>query len=396
VRRLVGILLLCVAGSAAGQLLEFSAAELRSILRHGPWPAPWSPDPSNRLSGRAEAIAWGRQLFFEPRLSSGGAAPCVRCHMPARSWQDGLPRGHGLAPLDRNTLGLLNVRYQRWFGWDGAGDSLWAQSIRPILDAREMGLTPGDVAALVRGDALHACGYEKSFGAPPSSDDEAVLAGVGKALAAFQETLVSGRTPFDEFRDALERGERALAARYPLAAQRGLRLFIGKGACNLCHVGPTFSNGEFDDIGVPFFIAPGKVDPGRHGGIVRMRQNPFNLLGRHSDDATRESATRTRHVALEHRNFGEFKVPGLRNVAQTAPYTHHGRLATLNDVIRHYSDMDPDRIHSDGVAILRPLKLDAGELRDLAAFLESLTEREAAPRATPLRSACGSPPPLRD
>ncbi|MGE0873282.1 MAG: cytochrome-c peroxidase [Burkholderiales bacterium] len=395
-KRLVGILLACMAGSAAAQLLDYSAAELRSILRHGPWPAAWSPDPSNRLSGNAQAIDWGRQLFFEPRLSKGGAAPCARCHLPARSWQDGLPRGHGLEPGDRNTLSLLNVRYQRWFGWDGAGDSLWAQSIRPIIDAREMGLSPGEVAALVRGDAQHACGYEKSFGVPPPGDDEALLAGVGKALAAFQETLVSARTPFDDFRDALERGDRAEAARYPLDAQRGLRIFVGRGACNLCHVGPTFSNGEFDDIGVPFFIAPGKVDPGRHGGIVRLRQNPFNLLGRHSDDATRASATRTRHVALEHRNFGEFKVPGLRNVAQTAPYTHHGRLATLEDVIRHYSDMDPDRIHSDGVAILRPLKLDAGGMRDLAAFLASLSEREPAPLAPPLRRACGSPPPLRD
>ncbi len=395
-KRALGILLACLAGSAAAQLLDFSADEVRGILRHGPWPAPWSPDPSNRASGKAEAIAWGQRLFFEPRLSSGGAAACARCHVPQLGWQDGLPRGRGLAPLDRNTLGLLNVRHQRWFGWDGAGDSLWAQSIRPIIDVREMGRTPGEVAALVRGDPLHACGYRASFGAPPPDDDEAVLAGVGKALAAFQETLVSGRTPFDDFRDALERGDRAKAARYPAAAQRGLRIFIGKGACNLCHVGPTFSNGEFDDIGVPFFIAPGKVDPGRHGGIVRLRQNPFNLLGRHSDDATRASATRTRHVALEHRNFGEFKVPGLRNVARTAPYTHHGRLATLDDVIRHYSDMDPDRIHSDGVAILRPLQLDAGEMRDLAAFLKSLTEHEGAPPARALSRACGSPSPPRD
>jgi len=375
VTRLVVFLLALCAGQASAQLLDFSDAELRSILQHGPWPAPWSPDPSNKASGNEAAIAWGERLFFEPRLSKDKSVLCSTCHVPYRGWQDGLARGRGLADVDRNTLSLLNVRYQHWFGWDGAGDSLWAQSIRPILDAREMGLNPRDVGRLVRGDPEHACGYRRAFGAPPPKNDAALLAGVGKALAAFQETLVTGRTPFDDFRDALARGDRAEAAKYPQEAQRGLRLFVGRGSCNVCHFGPAFTNGEFHDIGVPFFIAPGKVDPGRHGGIVRLKANVFNRIGPHSDDRT---GVRTRHVTLEHRNFGEFKVPGLRDVAKTAPYTHHGRLATLPQVIRHYSEMNPDRIHSDGEAILKPLKLSAAEIADMVAFLESLSERTSA------------------
>ena len=59
------------------------------------------------------------------------------------------------------------MRYHRWFGWDGAGDSLWAQSVRPILDPREMGGSAAQAAALVRGDTELACRYEKAFGAPP-------------------------------------------------------------------------------------------------------------------------------------------------------------------------------------------------------------------------------------
>lgn len=386
--RFAALLLFAFAAGASAQLLDFSAAEVRAILQHGPWPPPWRPDPSNRVSGKEAAIAWGERLFFEPRLSRDRSVLCATCHVPYRGWQDGNPRSRGLAPGERNTPSLLNLRYQHWFGWDGANDSLWAQSLRPIVDAREMGLTPAAVGRLVRGDASHACGYRRAFGAPPPRDNQALLADVGKALAAFQETLVSGRTPFDDFRDALARDDAHAAASYPQAAQRGLRIFIGKGNCSLCHAGPAFTNGEFDDIGVPFFIAPGKVDPGRHGGILKLRQSPFNRLGRHSDDAARSSATRTRHVALAHRNFGEFKVPGLRNVAQTAPYTHHGRLATLADVIKHYSDMDPDRIHSDGTAILKPLHLNPGESADLAAFLETLSERESAlPPRKPL-SGC--------
>jgi cytochrome c peroxidase len=209
------------------------------------------------------------------------------------------------------------------------------------------------------------------------------LADVGKALAAFQETLVTGRTPFDDFRDALARNDPEAAARYPLAAQRGLRLFIGRGNCSVCHFGPNFSNGEFADVGIPFFIGTGKVDPGRYGGIEKLKRNRFNLLGPFSDDPTRRTATSTRYVEAQHRNFGEFRVPSLRNVARTSPYMHNGRLATLRDVVKHYSEIDLDRLHADGERILKPLHLNEKEIEDLIAFLESLTESTLAGNKAP-------------
>jgi cytochrome c peroxidase len=370
-------LLALLAGAAQAQLLDFTGAELRAILRHGPWPAPWSPDPSNRVSGNPQAIDFGERLFFEPRLSPSGKVLCATCHAPFRGWQDARARAFGLAEVERNTPSLFNVRYNRWFGWDGAGDSLWAQSIRPILEAREMGGSQAQAAALIRGDAELSCRFARTFGVPPPAADEGALAGIGKALAAFQETIVSGRAPFDDFRDALERADPADAARYPLAAQRGLRLFVGRGNCSSCHVGPAFSNGEFHDTGVPFFAAAG-VDPGRHGGLKKLQASVFNLLGTHNDDRSGASAVKTRHVSTEHRNFGEFKVPSLRNVAQTAPYMHNGSLATLADVVRHYSEINPARLHSDGESLLKPLRLSREESADLVAFLESLTERESA------------------
>jgi cytochrome c peroxidase len=379
-RGFLAALLALAAGAAAAQVLEFSEAERRAILAHGPWPAPWTPDPSNRVSGRPAAIELGERLFFEPRLSATRKVICATCHTPFRSWQDARPRARGLAEVERNTQSVLNVRYARWFGWDGAGDSLWAQSLRPILDPREMGGSAAAAAALVRGDAELACRYQSAFGAALPAADEALFADIGKALAAFQETLITGRAPFDDFRDALAAGDAAAAARYPLAAQRGLRIFVGKGNCNACHVGPAFSNGEFHDTGVPFFVAGGGVDPGRHGGIAKLRASPYNLLGAYSDDKRDDrggdSAVKTRHVAPEHRNFGEFKTPALRNVARTAPYMHNGSLATLTDVVRHYSELSADRLHQDGEALLlRPLRLSAEESTDLVAFLESLSER---------------------
>lgn len=368
------MLVLASAGAAA-QVLDFSAEEVRAVLRHGPWPPAFAPDPSNRVSGLDEAIELGERLFFEPRLSREGRMSCASCHLPERAFQDGRSQGLGRTELDRNTPSLLNVRLNRWFGWDGAGDSLWAQSVRPITDRREMDSSAAQVAALLREDPEYACRYRRLFGEPRDAPDEAMLVAAAKALAAFQETLISGRSDFDEFRDALARGDRVAAARYPLAAQRGLRLFVGRGACNVCHLGAAFTNGEFHDIGMPFFLRQGGVDPGRHGGIRQLQASPLNLLGRHSDDGTGAVAIKTRHVALEHRNFGEFKVPGLRTVALTAPYMHDGRISTLAQVVRHYSELDLDRLHADGEAILKPLRLSREESEDLVAFLESLSER---------------------
>ena len=350
------------------QTINFSEEERRKILSHGPWPPARARDPSNRVSGKLDAVALGERLFFEPRLSGTGSVLCATCHVPFRGFQDNRPRGVGLEEVDRNTPTVLNVRFTRWYGWDGANDSLWAQSIRPLLDPREMRSSAQTVANFVRKDRE----YEKVFGT--SSSDEEVLVNVGKALAAYQETLVSGRTPFDDFRDALEKENFFLMNKYSAAAQRGLKIFVGKGNCDVCHFGALFTNGEFADTGVPFFKGKGAVDSGRHGGIAKLKESPFNLLGRYNDDPKGSTATGTRHVEAQHRNFGEFRVPGLRNVARTAPYMHNGSVATLRDVVELYSNFNVERVHADGERILKPLHLSEDEASDLVSFLDSLTD----------------------
>jgi cytochrome c peroxidase len=372
-----------LAGPAHGRdpgtgLLDFDPIEVRRILQHGPWPPPVTRDPSNRASGDPRAVALGQRLFFDGRLSASGAVACSSCHVPSRAWTDGRPRAVGLERLDRNTPTILNTGLQRWFSWDGRADSLWAQSLKPIVDPREMGAGPAHVAALVRADQAFGCLYAAVFG-PAGEDDERVLVNVGKAIAAFVETMRSGRTAFDDFRDALARADRAGAARYPLGAQRGLRTFVGKGQCSVCHVGPTFTNGEFHDVGVPFLLAPGRVDAGRHGGIKQLRADRFNLLGPYSDDASGTAAVKTRHVELQHANFGQFKTPSLREATRTAPYMHDGRYGSLREVVRHYSTLDLERLHTHGEQLLRPLNLTEPEVDDLVAFLESLTEASPPP-----------------
>ncbi len=361
------------ASASHGKLLTFTLSETARILQLGPWPMAWAPDPSNRVSGRPGAVAFGRALFFDTRLSGTGTAACATCHIPEKLFTDGRIRGQGFLELDRNTPSLVNVRLNRWFGWDGAADSLWSQSLRPIVDKREMRSSPDLVGTLLRGDAVLAAAYEKVFGELPADDDAATV-NVGKALAAFQETLTSGRTSFDEFRDALERGDTRAAGRYPIEAQRGLRIFVGRGNCVVCHLGPNFSNGEFGDIGMPFFAAPGRVDPGRYEGIKKLQASRISLLSGHNDDPVRAPGTGTRHVTLQHRNWGEFRVPSLRNLVHTAPYMHAGQLADLAEVVRHYSELNEERLHADGERILRPLRLSAEEAGDLVLFLRTLSE----------------------
>ena len=399
-RLAAALVLLLVSGTASaapaaavGRLLDFTAQEREAIARHGPWPPPAIADPGNVLDGRPQAIALGLELFFDARLSPSGQVACASCHVPGQAFTDGRARSMGLEPVDRNAPSLWNAVGERWHGWGGASDSLWSQALKALLDPREMASGAAHVQQRLRQEPRYACRVARLRAELPvesplrETGDEADLVLAGQALAAFVATLHSPRSPFDRFRDALLRGDRRAAARYPLAAQRGLKLFVGRGQCMLCHGGPRFSNGEFADTGLPFFSRPGVVDPGRYAGIEALRASPYHLLSRWAWTPDPAVATKTRHVHLQHRNFGEFKVPSLRHVAHTAPYMHDGQLATLADVLRHYSELNEERLHADGERLLRPTTLDAGEAADLEAFLRSLGDARAPAWRMPARLA---------
>lgn len=368
-------LVLGAASAGAESPVRFSEAEKQAILLHGPWPIATKHDPSNRVSGAPAAIAFGRALFNSTLLSAGRAQSCATCHIPAKGFGDGKPRSIGIARVDRNAAGLYNMRLNRWFGWGGKSDTLWAQSIHPILDAKELGANPALIARRIAGDKRLAAAYRRTFrhepvGRPP----ETVLVNVAKALAAFQETIVSGRTRFDAFRDALKKNHSARIAAYPAAAKRGLKIFIGKGKCNICHFGPNFTNGEFHNIGIGYFVARGRVDKGRYGGIETLKASRYNLLGPYNDDKRRSTAGFTKRVRQHPANWGAFRVPSLRNLAATAPYMHNGSKPTLSEAVRHYSELNEDRLHQTGEKLLRALKLNRREIADLVAFLNTLSE----------------------
>lgn len=279
--------LLFAAAPAFPQTVSFTRDEAMRVQWHGPW-------PPRALAPRPALAALGERLFFDPRLSGTGSVLCATCHVPYRAFQDGKALAFGLEKADRNTPSLLNVGYFRRYGWDGARANLAAQNLRPLLEAKEMRSGPAHVAAVLR--KFYAAQYREAFGQPLPADDGKVFEDVGAALAAFEQKLVSRRTPFDEFRDVLAGADTGGAAAYPESAQRGLKRFVAQ--CSTCHAGPLFSDGS----------------------IVRG-----------------------------------FRVPSLRNVALTAPYMHDGSVASLEEAVRHEAGALSSADVADLVAFLKTL-----------------------------------------
>jgi cytochrome c peroxidase len=336
--------------------------ELASIASLGPWPPPVGRDASNRVSGHADAAMLGEALFHTTRLSTVGGLRCATCHEPWRRFTDGRARALGAEVGVRNTPSVLNVRLQHWFGWDGANDSLWSQSIRPMLDAHEMRSDAAHVAGALRDDENLKRLYALAFGHAPPADDETALVDAGKALAAYQETLASDRTPFDAFRDALVRGDGAAAERYPVAAQRGLRLFIGRGQCIACHAGPNFSDGDFHRSRIASKLYDGAPDAGRSLGLQKLLASAYARGGRFDDETN--AAPRS---AAQPAEAGAFRTPGLREVSATAPYMHDGSIANLCDALRPHALQNP-----------AAPALTLAERRDLVAFLRTLDAQKQA------------------
>lgn len=385
------------------------------IPQHSPLP-PLPADSTNRVADDPAAGRLGQFLFFDPRLSRDGRVSCATCHDPKLSFSDGKPLGKGVAATDRNTPALWNVAYNRWYFWDGRVDSLWAQVLHPIEDAREMNSSRLEVAHTIARHAELRAAYEAIFGPLPALEDwrrfpavgrpttldspgpeasawnkmspadqdaiNRVIANVGKAIAAYERRLVSRDSPFDRFVRAVRDGDQAAIAQYPPAALRGSQIFLEKGNCRLCHSGPNFTDSEFHTVRVRPLGGGEPKDPARRAGVERLLKDPFNAAGTYSDDRRSPAAERLEFLVVRPEFWGAVKTPSLRNVARTAPYMHQGQLRDLDAVIDHYSmfrDALPSDHHALRETILVPLNLSADAKRDLRAFLESLTDESIDP-----------------
>jgi cytochrome c peroxidase len=344
----------------------FSEDEIRQIRKLSPLPE-LPPSPTNRYADDAAAASLGQQLFFDPRLSADGTVACATCHDPSKGFSDNLALSEGLGKTDRHAQSLWNVGYQRWLFWDGRADSLWAQAIQPMLHEREMGATPEHLQQVIREDPALAEAYDALFGAGGDHSPDRLLANLGKAFEAYQRQLISKDSSFDQFVAALPEG-----GQLDESERRGLRLFVGRGQCVLCHAGPNFSDGEFHNIGLARNPALPR-DSGRFEGGRKVKVERFNGTSEFSDDRSPEANIKLRYLVVKMNNLAEFKTPSLRNVAESAPYMHDGRFATLREVLDHYSELpgEPPLGHREETLI--PLDLSDGEKDDLEAFLRTLT-----------------------
>ncbi len=354
----------------------FSDDEIRRILSFGPWPTTMPQDAGNEFSGILAAEKLGEKLFSDTDLSGDKTLSCESCHQAANGFADQQPLSQGVQQHVRNTQGLLNVGMQRWFGWDGGADSLWSATLRPMLSEIEMAGDIQTIATRLRTkhylfETLKQSGlHDKALSLP----DEELVVLAAKTIAAYMRKLNSGTTAFDRYYTALNNNDIDGQNQYPRAAKRGLKTFIGDANCHVCHFGPNFSNGEFHDIGRPFFTDIGMVDPGRYAGIKRVRDDRYNLLGTYNGTAEPSEIRKTNSVKLVQDNFGQWRTPSLRNLRLTAPYMHDGSLSTLREVVDAYADIDTSRLHSKGESILKPLDLSNSQRNDLVEFLQTLTE----------------------
>ena len=362
-------------------------------------------DPSNAYEALPQAAALGRALFHDARLSANGQVSCASCHAPGEQFQDGRPRGRGVATGKRRTMPVMGAAGSPFLFWDGRKDSLWSQALGPMEDAAEHGGNRVRFAQLVR--AHHAEAYREVFGPLPAQDalpadasplgtpeerraweamPEAaregvnrVFANMGKAIAAYERQVAYGPSRFDAYAQATAAGDGK--AQEVLSAQevRGLRVFLGRGQCVTCHNGPLLTDHAFHNTGVPPLDA-NRPDRGRADALRKLLADEFNCLGRYSD-AKPEQCGELRFLAAEDASqLGAFRTPSLRNVAERAPYMHAGQFATLEQVGRHYASAPPAAVgHSE---LARPgearherqvIRLSDGDVADLAAFLGTLT-----------------------
>lgn len=274
-----------------------------------------------KLEGRdlklePQKIDLGRLLFFDPILSGDQKMACSSCHEPGKAFS-------GTHTGLRSVPGLINLAYNPKFFWDGRAETPAEQIKAPLVSPVEMGNRSID--SLMQRLNANAT-YRRLFASIRStknSRDPISWVELFSVLDSFQKSLITFTAPYDRY----VLGE--LTALND-SQVRGLNLFRSFATrCAECHTPPLFTNNEILTVGAP--------------GEARS-----------------------------------FKVPTLRQVEKTAPYTHRGAFESLSDVVKFYNE-GGGRSHlgisgRDTHWHVRPIGLSASDEGDLVEFLHSLSD----------------------
>ena len=371
-----------------------------------------SPD-SNQLS--PERARLGQKLFFDPILSRDKTVSCATCHQPNHAYAEPHQFSTGIDGQQgsRNSPSLLNVAYQRHFFFDGRTGSLEQQAREPMFNSLEMGnlrcalekdkdnekhecrpiqqkelddkmreaIQRGDirvrdkvevVANRLKGDYEYRELFKKAFdydieAASPKETFILIL----RAIASFERTLTSTDSLFDRW----------VKEEAPISweAQRGWRLFFGKARCSLCHVPPTYSDGDFHNLGVARVVE--QNDKGRASFLDQhpQSQGPGEFL--------KPLTPPNYEVQAGVRNFWEpfgidacaYKTPSLRNVEHTKPYMHTGELDSLEEVVTFYVNGGGKAPCGKKDWRIQKLDLDSTEQGYIVEFLKTLSGTKVPP-----------------
>jgi cytochrome c peroxidase len=342
-------------GAAFGlAVLPLFAAPFHWDLPKG-FPAPNVP-ATNPMS--EAKVRLGRYLFYDKRMSVNGSQSCASCHKQELAFTDGRATALGATgeAHPRSAMSLVNVAYSAVLTWSNPDQrSLEKQALTPMFGEHpvELGLTGREASVLgaLRAEPVYRDLFPQSF---PDAKDAFTIQNVTKALAAFERTIISARSPYDRYYTG---GDRSAISD---AAKRGEVIFFTDpvAGCFRCHSGFNFSDGAYHNTALYQPYAAPNV------GIFEFTKRPTDR--------------------------GKFKAPSLRNIALTAPYMHDGSIRTLEEALDHYAA--GGRAHDNPLKDprMRRIVLTEQNRKDLLEFLQSLTDEELTrdPRfADPWKSA---------
>lgn len=345
------------------------------------FPIPVVPEDNPMSRPKVEL---GRHLFYDARLSGNRTQSCASCHDQKRAFTDGRETSVGSTgeAHPRSSMALANVGYVATVTWANPLFVTLEQQVSVPLfndDPVELGMRnrEGELVERLRADARYRALFPRSF---PHDASPITVGNVVKAIAAFERTLVSARSPYDRF---LYDGDVSAISE---SAKRGGALFNSeKLECFHCHNGFNLMDSvnyrgktsveiRFHNTGL-YNIGGGGAYPVPNRGVMEVTERPDDM--------------------------GRFRAPSLRNVAVTAPYMHDGSVATLDGVLDHYSAAGRTIANGPnaGVGSRNPYKsslivgftLSASERADVLDFLGALTDSDflTAPRfANPWEQPC--------
>jgi cytochrome c peroxidase len=290
-------------------------------------------NPQHETKEIKEPWQLGELLFFDPILSEDFSISCASCHKPEFAFADTSALSIGVhgRKTKRNTPSVMNMLLRDALFWDGRAPTLEVQTLMPIEDKNEMNLPIPEALQRLNQSEKYRTLFQRIYQRNPDREN------LMDALAAYERTLETEDTPNDRWLNDEPGGMTDQQI-------RGREVFRNKGKCLECHFSPDFTGDEFRNIGL--FNGKNYNDSGR----FQITRNPDDI--------------------------GKFKVPGLRNVAVTAPYMHDGSMRTLKEVIEYYDNpfaVVPDAYNIDSL-LLEPLHLTPQEKEDLEAFLHALTD----------------------